>query len=93
MKQETKIKNALRNVKIYDNQGETFDRYTAAYTDWEGAKPYYCAMRCMSSDPFSPNGFGQMSEGEPGAHIGKRIKFSDLPELCQKLVIQDRTQP
>ncbi len=95
---EAKIKKALRNVKIYDNGGTsvkngTIDRYTAAYTDWEGAKEYYCVMRAMSSEPFHPQGFGQMCEGMTGSHLGKRIKFADLPQPCQELILQDRTQP
>ncbi len=90
---EAKIKKALRNVKIYDNGGKTMDRYTAAYTDWEGAKEYYCTMRAMSSDPFHALGFGQMCEGQTGNHLGKRIKFADLPQSCQELILQDRTQP
>lgn len=91
-------------VAIFDNDGRTFDRYTAiylyepVYTD----RYFYVAM---SERPFHPQGFGQHGEmvlyanelaqlraGKGQrlfAHLGKRIKFSDLPEDCQRLVIHD----
>lgn len=46
----------------------------------------------MSSMPFHPQGFGQHGEIEDprgGKHLGKRIKFAELPEDCQKLVVSD----
>jgi hypothetical protein len=44
-----KIKN--KNVVVFDNEGETYDRFTIINTlgDMWGA----------SNDPFAPNGFGQ----------------------------------
>jgi hypothetical protein len=49
----------------------------------------------MSEHPFHPQGFGQHGEaGDPidrpaYGHIGKRIKFEDLPEDCKRLVLMD----
>jgi hypothetical protein len=55
----------------------------------------------MSTEPFHPQGFGQHGESDRGPadfppcrlggrnHLGKRIRFADLPPDCQKLVLQD----
>ena len=79
------------NIKCYDNGGKTCDRYTVVYLDCPENKPrtYQCVG--MSASPFHPQGFGQHSIAMLGRHLGKRIKFEDLPEDCQKLVKQDLT--
>lgn len=77
----------MKNVKIYDNGGKTYDRYVAIYLNRpEG--PLFEA-RAMSEFPFHPQGFGLYTTAEPGKHLGKRIKFEELPKDCQKLVLQD----
>lgn len=43
----------------------------------------------MSETPFSPQGFGQHCTAMPGRHLGRRIKFEDLPPDCRKLILQD----
>jgi hypothetical protein len=43
----------------------------------------------MSVHPQHPQGFGQWSSGNIGKHNGKKITFEELPEDCQKLVLQD----
>lgn len=43
----------------------------------------------MNSEPF--HGIGQHGAAMPGPHLGKRIKWEDLPEPCQRAVIQDTT--
>jgi len=73
----------MMKVKVYDNGGATCDRYTVILN----AQGDYVAM---SSNPFDPQGFGQHGEGcGPGKHLGKRIKFEELPEDCKKLVRRD----
>lgn len=78
----------MKNVKIYDNGGKTFDRYTAVYLDQPEAAGLYGA-RGMSEHPFYAQGFGMYCSAMPGKHLGKRIKFEELPADCQKLVKQD----
>jgi hypothetical protein len=58
----------------------------------------------MSAEPFHPQGFGQHGESDRGPadfppcrlgrrnHLGKRILCADLPEDCQRLVLQDLTE-
>jgi hypothetical protein len=81
-------KGQTMNIKCYDNGGKTFDRYTAVYLAFPEGRGLYAA-RGMSENPFHPQGFGQFSAAQPGRHLGKPIKFHELPENCKKLVIQD----
>jgi hypothetical protein len=84
-----------RYVRVFDDGGETFDRYTAVFTGrYKGRPPSGYIYAGMSARPFDPQGFGQHGEVErrafgTGAHCGKRIKFSSLPPGCQTLVRQD----
>jgi hypothetical protein len=78
----------MRNVKCYDNGGRSFDRYTTVYMNEPEANGTY-GSRGMSKNPFAPQGFGQCCIARPGKHLGRRIKFEDLPQDCQRLVKQD----
>lgn len=80
-------------IRCYDND-QTFDRYTVVYTgNYPGRDG--CEYVGMSSDPYSPSGFGQHGHSQEiidkpkYAHLGKKISFNDLPENCQKLVLRD----
>ena len=83
--------------------GGSFDRFTAAYLDQQsnaGGQRWFW-YRGMSAHPFDPQGFGCSGEstGTPvdypvarlgrRNHLGKRIRFADLPPDCQRLVVQD----
>lgn len=78
---------ALENVRIYDNGGRTFDRYTAVYMDSPEKMPGLYECLGMSANPFE--GFGMHCTASPGRHLGKRIKFEQLPPDCQKAIMQD----
>lgn len=83
-------------VHCYDNGGKTIDRYTVVftgrYTHKTGGEHWYVGM---SGAPFHPQGFGQHGSSRDQidyptyGHLGKKIKFTDLPESCQKLVLND----
>ena len=94
------VDGAPQEIICFDNSGETWDRYTVLFTGpyihlTAGAAIYIG----MSARPTDPQGFGQ--HGEAGtvyvtlhdhadyAHWGKRIKFKDLPEECQAVVMND----
>lgn len=79
------------NIKCYDNGGRTADRYTVLYLDRRvnGGSRGPCEGVSMSATPFHPQGFGQHGDFVRGSHLGKVIRFKDLPEDCRKLVIQD----
>jgi len=78
-----------RPVRIYDNGGKTFDRYTVVYMDETECRHGRFAAVGMSEHPFHPQGFGQHCSAMPGRHLGVRITFETLPEDCQKLVRRD----
>jgi hypothetical protein len=71
---------------IYDNGGETVDRYTVVYDVTDGT--VYESLD-MSTNPFDPQGFCQHGTAVPGKHLGKKIKFKDLPKDCQSVVEDD----
>ena len=78
----------MKNVRIYDNGGKTFDRYTAVYMAFPERGGCYEA-RGMSAHPYHPQGYGMSCSAVPGKHLGKRIKFEELPKECQKLIQED----
>ena len=100
-KEERRKENLLpagspRYVRIYDNGGKTYDRYTVVFTRPEkfGMKGQTIFVG-MSHDPFYPQGFCQHGaldkpiDRPSYGHIGKKIGFDALPEDCRKVVIND----
>ena len=81
----------LKHVRIYDNGGKSFDRYTAIYMNEPEGRGIYGA-RGMSERPFDPQGFGLYCSAMPGKHLGKRIAFEALPIDCQKAILNDLGQ-
>lgn len=81
-----------RPIRCYDNGGKTADRYTVIYMDrperTKCPEQLYDAIG-MNSMPF--HGIGMHCAAAPGKHLGKRIRFADLPIDCQKAVTQDLT--
>ena len=85
-----------RYIRCYDSgENGSFDRYTVCYTGNYRGKTDWFQYVGMSTYPFHPQGFGQHGESETQidrptyGHLGKKIKFEDLPQDCQKLVLQD----
>jgi hypothetical protein len=76
--------------RIYDNGGETFDRYTLVTKnlDLSHENDYYG----FSENPFHPQGFGQSCGNHPMErsykHLGKLITIKDLPDQARKYVRQ-----
>lgn len=77
----------MNRIRIYDNGGETLDRFTVIYTDEPEGLGMFSA-RAMSENPYT--GFGQMCTASIGKHLGNLITFDDLPEPCKRVVIQDK---
>jgi len=78
-KYKTKIKS------VYDNQGKTFDRFTVVFVDFADYENHYTCLG-MSFNPTSPQGYCMHSAGKIGEHLGKRIRFDQLPDECQIVV-------
>jgi hypothetical protein len=100
-KQQKRYNNLLpegkpRYIRCYDNNGKSFDQYTVVftgrYTNKTNNEFLYVGM---SKNPYHPQGFGQHGYSDcpidrpTYSHLGKKIKFDDLPGNCQKLVLSD----
>ena len=97
----------INNITVicFDNEGETFDRYSVLYLDLIIHPDFPCHKMYigMSSNPFHPQGFAQHGEmqltkmeinrlknGKNALpHWGKLIDFDALPIDCQRCVIGD----
>lgn len=90
-----------RYIHVYDNggsskQGGSLDRYmvvfTGRYRHKTGGEFWHLSMNAA---PFHPQGIGlhggskDQIDWPTYGHLGKRIKFSDLPEDCRTLVTRD----
>jgi len=94
-----------RWVRVYDNGGETIDRYTVVYTgryaQKTGGEHWVLGM---NGAPYHPQGVGMHSShtGMVDAlggkwspkigrkcHLGVRVRFEDLPEDCQRAALSD----
>ena len=85
-----------RYIRVYDNGGETIDRYTVVFTGRYRHKTGGWSWHLgMSGAPFHPQGFVQRGSSPQRIdwpayeHLGKKIKFANLPDDCQKLVRND----
>jgi hypothetical protein len=77
-------------VGVYDaprSQGS--DHYTVVLSkDWT-ANPGFSSCLGFNDNPEHPAfGISQMSECRLGRHLGKKIKFTDLPKELQRHVIR-----
>lgn len=87
-KQKTYIEREFGQVvRIYDNGGKTWDRYTVVFMSLPRERDGSFQARGMSSDPFS--GFGMWCSAMPGRQLGKRISPDVLPMLAERLLYQD----
>jgi hypothetical protein len=71
------------SIRLYDNGGKTFDRFTAVLMDQPERASNTFAAFGMSEHPQHPQGFGQHTTAMPGRHLGRRINLSDLPQDCR----------
>jgi hypothetical protein len=79
-------------LRVYDNGGKSFDRYTVipprwAGEDWKERNGLFYAISA-SAHPFDPQGFGQHVSAMPGKHLGNRIRWNQLPKDVQKVARQ-----
>lgn len=80
-------------LAVYDNGGKSADRYTVLYGAplWEPSYGREVPARAMSEDPCHPQGVGMFVQvpAWSRSQYGRKIKFSDLPAACQRLVRSD----
>jgi hypothetical protein len=80
---------SMKIIKVYDNGGKTFDRYTVIVNERRldnGKLLYQCLG--LSGDPTHPQGFSQWGECLMGKHLGKEIWFNDLPDNIRSHVFE-----
>ena len=93
MKNTITWKGKRKVCRIFDNGGESFDRYTIAFKGYRLAGhgmvyPYLAS----SENPFHPQGFGLHGESKEfltGKHLGKRVAFEDVPERVQQFILEN----
>ena len=70
-------------LACYDYGEKTFDRYSILIGGnlWEEcSQPYFVECLGMSDYPTHPQGFSQWGEAMRGPHLGKKVKWLDLPQ-------------
>ena len=75
-----------KDIAIYDNMGETFDRITIVFNDTKMNTNYgiaYDALGCSETGI----GFFTHTTAMKGRHLGKKITFSDLHSDLQNRLI------
>ncbi len=76
---------------IWDNGGETFDRYSIVLNeDYHSYPSELFACLGLSYNPNHPLGFSQMSGAKEGDHLGKPLEWAALPlniqaHICSRL--------
>lgn len=80
------------NLAIYDNGGRSADRYTVIFKDCPEGRGLFACLG-MNSEPFHPQGIGMNATAMPGRHLGRRIRFEELPRDCQRAVEMDCKEP
>jgi hypothetical protein len=78
-----------RYVWLYDDGGVTAERYTAVFTGLSSLKTpgEYNYLR-RGDDPLA-SGHHTFHRGRPPyGELGREISFKDLPEDCQRLILE-----
>lgn len=78
-------------LRIYDNGGRTLDRYTImpprdAGADYREKGPGMWSAIGASESPF--HGYGQHVTAAAGSHLGRRIRWDELPADVQAFAAQ-----
>jgi hypothetical protein len=85
-------------VACYDNRGRSADRYTVLFGGslWEpdyakanascGRDPRLVQCLAMSGSPEHPQGVSIWTDCLRGAHLGRKVKWLDLPEHIREHV-------
>ena len=79
------------SIRIYDNGGKSFDRYTAVFMNQPERDGCFAALG-MSEEPFHPQGYGMHVSAMPGRHLGRRIRLADLPADCRRFITNEHEE-
>ena len=83
-------------LRLYDNGGKTCDRFTILPPRWAGKAHHYSrnpraprwSAIASGPAPFHPQGYGQHVGADAGPHLGRRIKWAELPADVQRFARQ-----
>jgi hypothetical protein len=90
-------------IACYDNRGKTADRYTVLFggsmwTPDHARQLAECGMDTrllnslsMSDNPTHPQGVSQYDYALRGSHLGRKVRWNDLPDHIRNHVI-DRAE-
>jgi hypothetical protein len=71
----------MKNVSVYDNNGETLDRYTII--DLNPIAPNTFIYVAAGNSPKTFWQHGEIKKQDIGKHLGKKIAFESLPTDVQ----------
>ena len=78
----------MKNISIYDNGGNSYDRITVIFNDRKRATKDCILYECIAASE-TGSGFFTHAEAMKGRHLGKKIDFSKLSlPLQNKLLIE-----
>ena len=78
----------MKNISIYDNGGESYDRITVIFNDKKRVTKDGILYECIAASE-TGSGFFIHSEAMKGRHLGNKIDFSKLSlPLQNKLLIE-----
>lgn len=72
-------------LRIYDNGGQTIDRYTMIPPRWTAADQKENGFWSCVFSGLDPRGMSGHGLAYAGPHLGQRIAWSELPEAVQAL--------
>lgn len=82
-------------IRVYDDGGKSFDRYTCVFTGNYRSKTLGDFIYLgMSTYPFHPQGCGQHGSSRNQidrptySHLGRKVKWDVLPADVKKCIIQ-----
>lgn len=81
---------AARIVRVYDNGGRSFDRYTAIFAEQSsgaaGRPPVMDALGVGETGNV-PNGFCMTVDAVEGPHLGARVQLADIAEPARRAIV------
>lgn len=80
----------IKKIKVYDNGGQTMDRYTIMYPDihqYESHRFKYYVGACKTGQWFFQH--GELDLMRSYSHLGKVIEFDSLHERLKNMILQD----
>jgi hypothetical protein len=79
---------SVQRFRVYDNGGETADRYTVTFVNIPESRGTVYALAANAA-PYHPQGFGQHVSATPGRHLGALVATSTLPRDVLRFIASE----